>query len=90
MYMLLFAVILFGFRSRPERPRVGIRLGALAAFVVALVSLIFEILPLGEVASPALFALKVGGMILAVNAFGAFLYWRGTRRVRDLAVASGG
>lgn len=89
MYMLLFGVILFGFRQRPQRPGIAIRLGALAAFTVAFVSLIFEILPLGEVASPALFALKVGGMICAANGFGAFLYWRGTRRVRRIAAISG-
>jgi len=64
-------VILFGFRKRPQRPGIAIRLGALAAFTVAFVSLIFEILPLGDVASPALFALKVGGTICAVNGFGA-------------------
>jgi glutamate:GABA antiporter len=89
MYMLLFAVILFGFRRQPERPRIAIRLGALAAFTVAFVSLIFEILPLGEVGSTALFALKVGGTICAVNGFGAFLYWRGTRRLRRMAEISG-
>jgi len=85
MYMLLFAVILFGFRQRPERPGIAIRLGALAAFLVAFASLIFEILPLGDVASPALFALKVGGTICAANGLGAFLYWRGTRLLRRIS-----
>jgi amino acid transporter len=89
MYLLLFGVVLFGFRHGPERPGLGIRLGALAGFTVAFVSLIFEILPLGEVASPALFALKVGGMIFAANGLGAFLYWRGTHRLRRIAAISG-
>ncbi len=88
MYMLLFAVIVFGFRSRTQRPGVGIRLGAFAAFSVAFVSLIFEIVPLGEVASPALFAIKVTGAIVATNGLGAYLYWRGTRRLRRLAAIS--
>ena len=82
MYMLLFSVILFGLRQGPERPGIAIRLGALAAFLVAFASLIFEILPLGDVASPALFALKVGGTICAANGLGAFLYWRGVHRLR--------
>jgi glutamate:GABA antiporter len=87
MYMLLFGVILFGFRSGSGRPGVSIRVGALAAFSVALVSLILQIVPLGEVASPALFAIKVTGATCAMNGLGAYLYWRGTRRVRAAAGA---
>jgi len=78
MYMLRFATILFGFPSRKDRPGVGIRLGALAAFPVAFAALIFQIVPLGEVASPMLFAIKVAGAICATNGLGAYLYWRGT------------
>ncbi|MGO9239498.1 MAG: APC family permease [Bryobacteraceae bacterium] len=85
VYMLLFGVVLFGFRSRARRPGMGIRLGALAAFSVAFTALIFEIVPLGEVASPVLFAVKVGGLICAANGLGAYLYWRGTRRIRNSA-----
>jgi len=87
-YMLLFSVILFGFRSKERRPGLAIRLGALAAFCVALCGLIFEVVPLGEVANPVVFALKVAGVICASNALGAFLYWRGTRRVASLATAA--
>ena len=88
MYMLLFSVILFGFRSRADRPGVGIRLGALAAFLVALVSMIFQIVPLGEVADTKLFAAKVTGALLATVGLGAFLYWRGARRLQLDAVVS--
>ncbi len=84
MYMLLFGVILFGFRSAAERPSLALRLAALAAFIVTSFGLIFEIVPLGEVADPAIFAMKVAGAIIATNALGAFLYWRGTRRVLRL------
>jgi hypothetical protein len=52
---------------------------------VALCGLIFEVVPLGEVSSPMIFGLKVAGTICAMNLLGAFLYWRGTRRVLDLA-----
>lgn len=80
MYMLLFAVVLFGFRSRTWRPGIGIRIAALAAFVVSFISLLFEIVPVGEVASRELYAIKVAVAICATNALGAFLYWRGARR----------
>ncbi len=88
MYTLLFASILAGFRSGPWRPGAAIRLAALAGFSVALVSLIFEILPVGEVAEPGLFAIKVGGTICAANGLGAILYWRGARRLRNAGLDS--
>jgi amino acid transporter len=82
MYMLLFSVILFGFRKREWRPGIGIRIGALAAFLAALVSLIFEIVPLSAVASRAIFAAKVTAVLCAANALGAYLYWRGARSAK--------
>jgi hypothetical protein len=57
-----------------------LRAAALAAFLVALIALCFQIAPVGDVANRTLFALKVSGVILAANALGAFLYWRGARR----------
>jgi glutamate:GABA antiporter len=85
MYMLLFASVLFGFRSGASRIGWGVRLGALAAFLVSFLALIFEAVPLGDVASPKLFAMKVGGVICATNAAGTFLYWRGIKRLARLA-----
>jgi amino acid transporter len=84
-YMLLFSVVLFGFRSRESRPGSALRFAALAAFSVSLFGLIFEVVPLGEVANSVIFGLKVAGAICATNALGAYLYWRGTRRLLNLA-----
>jgi len=86
-YMLLFGTILFGFRSG-SRPSMGIRLAALSAFVVSLISLGFELVPPGSVADARIFAIKVAGVIFATQGTGAFLYWRGARRVEALAVAA--
>ncbi|MGP0072297.1 MAG: APC family permease, partial [Bryobacteraceae bacterium] len=90
MYLLLFGAVLLGFRLHSLGLGFGIRLAALAAFLVALVSLAFQIVPLGEVASPAVFAVKVALAICAANGLGAYLYWRGTQRVRALAALSAG
>jgi amino acid transporter len=83
-YMLLFGVVLFGLGTRQGRSSPWWWLAALAAFLVSSCALVFEILPLGEVASPRVFALKVAGAICAANALGGFLYWRGTRRLMYL------
>ncbi len=84
-YMLLFSVILFAFRGTEKHPSLALRLAAFAAFSVSLCGLIFEIVPLAEVANPVMFAVKVAGAICATNALGAYLYWRGTRRRLNLA-----
>jgi glutamate:GABA antiporter len=88
MYMLLFSVVLFGFRSRPWRPGAGIRLGGLAGFSVALLALFFQAVPVGDVANTRIYALKVVTVMLVTNALGAYLYWLGARRQTSVAPAS--
>jgi amino acid transporter len=79
MYALLFSVILFG-KSPELRSGIGLRLAALAGFVVSVVSLPFQIVPLTGVADRGIFAIKVGVVVCAINGGGAWLYWQGTRR----------
>ena len=79
-YLLLFGSVVFGFRKTPERPGSLLRVVSLAAFLVALVSLVFELFPLGEVSNQRTFALKVLAAILATNAAGAGLYLSAARR----------
>ncbi len=79
-YMLLFGSVLFGFGPQ-TRPSWSVRLAALPAFLVSLVSLIFELVPSGDVADAKVFAVKVAGVIVAANGIGALLYWRGARRL---------
>jgi amino acid transporter len=79
MYLLLLGMVAAGFRSSVFRPGVLMRAGALAGFLVVLISLGFQLLPVGEVADPALFAVKVGLAICAANGLGAYLYWRGAK-----------
>ena len=87
-YILIFGMILFGFRSGAIRAGAWLRLGALAAFVVALCNLLFEVVPLGDVANARWFAIKVAGAICALNALGAFLYWRGAQRAAKMAAST--
>jgi glutamate:GABA antiporter len=84
-YMLLFGVVVFGFRAGTIHIGAGLRLAALAGFFVSLCGLIFEVVPLGDVVSGKLFALKVAGTICAANGLGVCLYWRGMRRAGSTA-----
>jgi amino acid transporter len=84
MYILLFGAVVFGFRSTEWRPGVAIRLGAFLALLVSALAFIFQLLPIGEVASPWFFAMKVTGGICATSGLGAYLYWRGSLRAQRL------
>jgi hypothetical protein len=85
MYMLLFGGVIFGFRSTSWRPGIAIRMGATAAFAVALVAFVFQLIPVGDVANPLLFSVKVLIAIVFTSVLGAFLYWRGTLRATSTA-----
>ena len=89
MYSLLFFVVLVGKRSTGLRPGIGIRLASLSGFVVSLASLPFQVVPIEGVPHPEIFGLKVGGLVCAVNALGAWLYWRGKKRLRERQSGSG-
>jgi glutamate:GABA antiporter len=82
MYALLFSAALIGKPSAGLRPGTAIRLAALSGFVVSVVSLPFQVVPLAGVPNPAVFGLKVGGLVCAINALGAWLYWRGKKRLQ--------
>jgi len=73
-YVLLFSVVLFG------RFRIPIRLAGLSGFIVSMVALPFQLIPLTGVNDRLIFALKVGGLIVVLNGIGAWLYWRGARQ----------
>jgi amino acid transporter len=83
-YMLLFGAVVFGFHSTEWCPGIALRLGAFLALLIAALAFLFQLLPVGEVASPWLFAMKVTGAICATSGFGAYLYWRGSLRAQRM------
>ena len=88
MYALLFAVVLVGKRTAGLRASAPIRLAALCGLLVSVASLPFQVVPIADVPNPAIFGLKVGGLVIAVNALGAWLYGRGTKRMARRQAAS--
>jgi hypothetical protein len=72
----LFSVVAFG------KCPVLLRLAALCGFLVSAAALLFQIVPIIGVTDRLGFALKVGGLTCAINALGAWLYWRGAKRLK--------
>jgi amino acid transporter len=83
-YLLMFAVpLLVGTRTsmRPDlRPGVFLRAACVCGASVTVLSMIFNLVPIVDVARPWAFALKVGGAVLGINLIAAAVYWRGARR----------
>jgi len=83
-YLLMFAVpLLVGtrFSMRPDlRPSVLLRAACACGASVTVLSMIFNLVPIVDVASPWAFALKVAGAVLGINLIAAAIYWRGARR----------
>jgi amino acid transporter len=85
-YLLMFAVPLLAgtrFSLRPDlRPAAWVRVASLCGASVTLLAMVFNLVPIVDVARPWAFAVKVGGAALAINMIGAAVYWRGRRRQR--------
>jgi amino acid transporter len=83
-YLLMFAVpFLLGtrFSLRPDiRVPLAVRLACLCGASVTVLSMVFNLVPIVDVASPATFAVKVGGATILLNLLGALVYWTGSRR----------
>jgi amino acid transporter len=79
-YVVLFALPLFGLRGIEPRPSLGLRIAALSGLLMTLLYVAVSIVPLVEVQSRTLFALKIAGLTLLTNALGLLLYFSRRRR----------
>jgi amino acid transporter len=83
-YLLMFAVpLLLGTRfslRRDIRAPVAVRIACLCGASVTMLSMVFNLVPIVDVVSPAAFALKVGGATILLNLLGGLVYWTGSRR----------
>ena len=72
-YLVLFAVPLVGL-SRNGRAPVWIRIAAAFGLATTALFVVLSVLPILEVESAAVFAMKIGGTVALANAIGAALY----------------
>jgi amino acid transporter len=72
-YLTMFAVVLWG-RLDGEHAPVWLKIGASTAAAVTVLSVVLQVVPILDVARPGIFAAKVGGGVLLINAAGVYVY----------------
>jgi amino acid transporter len=82
-YVVMFAIPIFGLRSAAEPPPLWLKLVALPGFIMTLLYVALSVVPIINVESRLLFALKIGGLIIAANLVGFFIYAVSSRRNRS-------
>jgi amino acid transporter len=78
-YLLMFSVPLVAGTRFGPRPGLLLRAACVAGMLVTVLSIVFALIPVVDVTSSWLFALKIGLTTIAANLVGAALYWRGRR-----------
>jgi hypothetical protein len=63
----------------PNLSTLFLRAACICGASVTLLSMIFNLVPIVDVARPWVFALKVGGTVVGINLIATAIYWRGSR-----------
>jgi len=82
-YLVMFAIPLVGLRSSGVRIPIWLRIAALSGFLMTLLFVAVSIVPLVEVESRLMFAVKIGGLIIVANLIGLAIYLAARRRRAD-------
>jgi amino acid transporter len=72
-YIVMFAIPL---AAPGEKPSWALRGAAASGLAMTLLYVVTSVFPIVDVKSPMVFALKVGGVVAALNLAGAVFYWR--------------
>jgi amino acid transporter len=75
-YLAMFAIPVLG-RAAPSLP---LRLAAISGFALTLLCVVLSVFPIIDVPNWQLFAVKVGGTVIAANIGGGVIYWLQTGR----------
>jgi len=79
-YLALFALPLAGLRAVRPRPPFWVRAAALSGLAMTLLYVALSIVPIIQVESRAVFAVKISGLIAVTNAIGLAIYLAARKR----------
>jgi amino acid transporter len=79
-YLVMFAIPIFGLRGVHPRPPVWLKICALSGLLMTLLYVSLSVVPIIQVESRGLFALKISGLIVVTNLLGLGIYRVAARR----------
>lgn len=79
-YLVMFAIPLFGLRGITPRPPSWLKACALSGLLMTVLYVALSIVPIIQVESRGMFALKIGGLIVLTNVLGWAIYRAAARR----------
>jgi amino acid transporter len=78
-YIVMFAIPIAGLKGEANRPPLWIRVAAVSGFLMTLLYAVLSVLPIVNVTSRTVFALKITAAIAVSNAIGAAIYRNASR-----------
>jgi len=81
-YIVMFAIPIFGFRAADLKTPWWLKIVAGSGLLMTLLYVALSVVPIINVESPWMFALKIGGLIIIANLIGALVYFVASRRNR--------
>jgi|ERR1035437_9013668 amino acid transporter len=82
-YVVMFAIPLFGLRHLGEKVPLWIKIASFSGFAMTLLYVALSVVPIVQVESKILFAVKIGGLIIVTNLIGLVIYRTAGRRRAD-------
>lgn len=81
-YLVLFALPLLGLKGLKPRPPIWLRVCALSGFLMTLLYVALSVVPIIQVTSRLMFAIKISGLIVVTNILGLTIYLMAKRRLK--------
>ena len=78
-YVVMLAIPIFGFRNENVKVPLWLKLASLSGLVMTLLFVALALVPIIQVENRLLFAVKIGGLIVATNFIGYLIYRVATR-----------
>lgn len=79
-YLVMFALPLFGLRRTNQTHPWWLKIAALSGFLMTLLYVSLALVPIVQVESRVMFALKIGGLIVIANLIGYAIFYLGAKR----------
>lgn len=79
-YLVMFAIPLIGLRASGQKVPLWLKVAAFCGFAMTLLYVALSIVPIIQVESRLMFAVKIGGLIVVANLIGLFVYLVSRRR----------